>query len=238
MLKYEFDSPELKMLCKKHHLERFGKKTQLATMSEIMHFVFESLSEGDDGGKMLIVTQFSSLTIDKIKENSNRKLSCWVYSLYLTECFLSIGIPARMIRCLSGLKFDNECHCVVVAYCDEYKKNVLFDVANNTVYYSYTGEPLSLPEFRDYIINKKRIFYIQKGNHDKESLINYWVKNLSIFQSYEIQRYGNELGLPYIEKNRILYLLPQNLKASRKWIHSVYGLSVVVTRNQKAFWGI
>lgn len=236
-LQYEFNSPELSFLCDKYDFKSFGEKSLLATMSDIMHFVFKSLSISEKK-KIIEIKYFSSLTIDDLREKNKERFSCWVYALYLTECFLSLGIQARMIRCFSGLPFDNDCHCVVVAYCDEYKKNVLFDVANNTVYYSYFGEPLSLKEFRDCIITGERIFYIQERRNDKESLINYWVKNLLIFQSYEIQRYGNELGFQYNNTNRVIFLLPHNLNISRKWLASICDYKAVVTRNQDVFWGV
>ena len=232
-INYELNSTELINLCERINLKQFGIKESFHTMCDIMHYVYERLYCPDIRAKTTRLTRFSANTVLDMIERKKIRLSCWVYSQVLTECFLALGIPARMVRCLSGLLFDNDCHCVTVAYCDEYKKYVLFDVANNTIYYSYKGYPLSLGEFREHILSDNRILVIQAKPGNKQGLIKYWIKNLMIFQNFEIQQYGNELN---ISNNRSIYLYPAKLRIQKMTIPINTNYQPVFVRNSEEFW--
>ncbi len=233
--KFIFDAPELAQIYKVNFLDTFGDPKRLSVMCKIMHYVFNLLNQNDKD-KKICLQQFSALTIYNDIKQHKLNLSCWVYATYLTECFLSMGIKARMIRCFSGKKYETECHCVVVAYCEEYKKNVLFDPANDTLLYSYQGIPLNLGELRRHIIENKRIFFISTEPKGKNNLLKYWIKDLMIFQSYEIQQYGNELGLSINRINRIIYLVPQKFHVNQHALYFVPRYPVVITRNESEFW--
>lgn len=235
-LQYDFQSPELDKIYELNKLYKFGDPTQLSTLCNIMHYVFDLLNQDREPQQRPLLRQnFSSLTIyDEVKSCKNR-FSCWSHALYLTECLLALGVPARMIRCRSGLVFDRDCHCVTVAYCSEYKKYVMLDSANDVVLYSYSGIPLNLSEFRQYVSLEKRIFYIQKSHGQKASYLKYWIKNLLIFQSYEIQRYGNELNTLYNTTNRNIFLLPLNLDIKKVHLYANKNYPTLITRNEKEF---
>jgi len=233
-ISYDFEAPEFKQIKEANHLDEFDDIRKLKAMSTIMHQVNLKFHPSEKSAKAITITEFSALSIDDILKDG-KALSCWVQATYLTEVFLALGIPARMVRCMSGIRGDYECHCVTVAFCEEYKKLVLFDVANDSIYYSEKAVPLDLCEFRDYIVKGKRIYYVQKKNHEKEGLMKYWIKNLMVFQSYEIQRYGNELGK---KENRFILLIPQDF--DERWIlrKCKWDYPCVISRNQKQFWSV
>ena len=230
---YEFNTTELKNLYQRQGLVQFGNKKTFESMVKVMHSVFDKLYINDLQKNTDIITNFASDYIFDMADTKKYRFSCWVYATTLKECFLSLGIPARMIRCLSGLFFDRDCHCVTIAYCEEYKKYVLFDVANNTVYYSSKGIPLSLQELRDCIIDDKRIIVLQSEVGEKQGLIDYWIKNMVLFQCYEKSRYGNELN---ISDNRIVFLAPANLRFYSKPFLANKNYQAILTRCDDEFW--
>ena len=143
---YEMRSNDLKVVYLENRLWRFGDKKLLKVMCNVMHYVSSFLSCSDKNISIEYIQNFSAHTVYEMVMHRKVKLLCWVYAQYLTECFLSMGIPARKVRCFSGIYGDKDCHCVTLAYCEEYKKFVLFDPASNIVLYSYEGIPLDIRE--------------------------------------------------------------------------------------------
>lgn len=230
---FNFHSNNFLEVRKCYGLDSYIQRHSFADMQRIMHIVFDALSSST-GKKMFIPRDgLSSISLCRTIQESNDRIPCWGYALTLTECFLSIGIPARMIRAHSGLPFDHECHCVCVAYCPDLKKDVLFDVANNVIYYSEKCVPLDLNEFRERIINDKRIIVIQKKTGEKDGLIAYWLKNLVVFQCFEEERFGNGINN---NGNRIVYLIPERLNLNRNVLLKTNCKRVIVTRNNGEFW--
>ena len=100
LFEYGYDAKELYDVLEENGLEHFGNKNLLSTMKNIMHYVSKKLYQADGNVKITILKHFSVLTINELIKLNKYKFSCWVYALYLAECFLALGIPARMIRCL------------------------------------------------------------------------------------------------------------------------------------------
>ena len=78
--------------------------------------------------------------------------NCWMFSVVLNEIYLSVGYRSRMVRCMPlDLRFC-DCHCVVQAYVEQYRKWVTFDPSFGTYYCNTQKVPLNLKEIREYII--------------------------------------------------------------------------------------
>ena len=230
---YNYSSEEFAEVRKCYKLNPYVQRHSFADMQQIMHTVFHTLSSTQVKKPILQYKAFSSISLYRMKEESDVYVSCWGYAQTLTECFLAVGIPARMVRVHSGLFYDFECHCVCVAYCAELKKNVLFDVANNVIYYSEKCVPLDLNEFREFVTHNKRIIVLQNKKGEKSGLITYWLKNLIVFQCFEREKFGNALNE---SDNRVVYLLPEKLNLQSNILLKTNCTDTIITRNSNEFW--
>lgn len=231
---YNYQSDEFDEVRKCYNLNSYVKKHSFIDMQHIMHTVFHTLSSEKIQNPIMQYKAFSSISLYHMTQASDVYVSCWGYAQTLTECFLSIGIPARMVRVHSGLFCDYECHCVCIAYCTELKKNVLFDVANNVIYYSENCIPLDLNEFRESIVYNKRIIVLQSSKNEKAGLISYWLKNLIVFQCFETEKFGNALNAG---DNRVVYLVPENLALGcTNVLLNTKCTKIIITRNNNEFW--
>lgn len=233
---YELESKDLKLVYFENCLWRFGDIKLLKVMCSVMHYVSAFLNCSDINASTEYIQNFSAHTVYEMVMHKKVRLSCWVYAQYLTECFLAMGIPARMVRCFSGIYGDKDCHCVTLAYCEEYKKFVLFDPANNIVLYSYKGVPLDIRELRDMLISGERILFLQKTNEERIKFLYYWKKNLIFFQCYERQKCGNELSRDVRNANRMVILRPKRIGLYAKFMLAGKAYPSVCTMNQDEFW--
>lgn len=230
---YDYYSDKFAEVRHCYNLDSYIQRHNFNDMQHIMHNIFDIFNSVKSTKPIMKYRKFSSISLINMIQKENIYISCWGYAQTLTECFLSIGIPARMVRVHSGLFFDNECHCVCVAYCSELKKNILFDVANNIIYYSEKCIPLDLNEFREYVLLNKRIIVLQKKDGEKSGLITYWLKNLLVFQCFEKEGFGNALNP---NNNRVVYLVPEKLNLKRNILLQSECKNCIVTRNNKEFW--
>lgn len=201
-------------------------------MVELMIWVHSKLN-GD--GACVPPTFFSA---DYVLSNSSSGLhsNCYMYAVVLTELFLAVGLPARMVRCMP-LDIDyNDCHCVVEAFCSDYEKWIIFDPANRAYYINRKALPLNLFELREHIAQQYAVYVPMMSIEMTNSLLKYWAKNLIRFESYKISQYGNEL---FQQKSTLFHFQPSNYPISDKEVYyEKYNcfISHIHTSNPALYW--
>lgn len=142
-------------------------------------------------GKSSNIDSFHAIEVlDKTKQGF--KSNCFVAATVLSECFLSMGYVARVVRCMPiDLRF-NECHCMTIAYAQDMNKFVAFDAAMGGCYIDSKGRPLGISEIRKNIIEGKEVHLRSIFKTRGQNIIAYLCKNMIRFQSHKVSKYGNE----------------------------------------------
>ena len=227
---YDFSDDSLKKLRTEYKLEKIaGNGSEFIRLLRTTFWVSSTLSFGKSN-----LEPFDSL---KILELTGRglKSNCFVAATVLAECFLSLGFKARMIRCMPlDLRF-NECHCMTIAYLQSLNKFVAFDPAMGGCYTNNHGDPMSILEIRDAIINDRDINIRSIfPNIDIAKVKPYLAKNLVRFQSHKDNKYGCELNQPYdimINLNPITLQIKNKIAiANQKKIEHIF------IYNENIFW--
>lgn len=180
------------------------------------------------------VQPFNCINILEKTKKEALHSNCWMFAVVLNEIFLNFGIKSRMIRCMPfDLRF-NDCHCVVQAYSNKYKKWVLFDPAFGTYYTDINKTPINLKEFRSAIINNEKVLVPFVPAKKSKVLINYWIKNLFRFETYSISKFNIES----LDDDVIIYsLLPIGYELTDKEIKiNNHSMRIVHTHNEIDFW--
>ena len=144
------------------------------------------------GGNCTPVHPFNILTMLERSRETGYKASCWAYAIALNEIFLSYGFRSRMVRCLPLDLRPSDCHCMTLAYSNEYRKWIAFDAAMGTYYRNKDGIPLSLKEMRNNIINTLPIIMPFLPRKISQPLYWYLCKNFIRFQSYQTSCFNME----------------------------------------------
>ena len=148
----------------------------------------------------------NSLSMVKICKNGNRGLNCRGLATILNECYLSMGIPSRIVTCMPKDSIFNDCHVINMVYSFEHKKWLWIDPTNFAYVMNERGELLSIEEVRERIIRDLPLILNPDANWNhkatetkEEYLYNYMAKNLFRLESplesefdYETWKSGKE----------------------------------------------
>lgn len=144
-------------------------------------------------GSLVSTESFHALDVLNNTQNGVNS-NCFIAATVLTECFLAMNYPARMVRCMPiDLRF-NECHCMTVAYAWDEKRFIAFDSAMGGYYQDSKGRPMNISDIRKAIIGRKpfKLRSIFKTNF-VNAIEQYLCKNIVRFQSHQHTKYGNEI---------------------------------------------
>ncbi len=238
IFEYKFDNQNLKNLKSRilEHLIVSEWKNDFELMKKLLKYTFFELYQKNN--EEYIFEKFNALfLLDYAKKNNHKnRFTCWHFAVFLTELLLSFGIKAKMIRCIGNYKeFEfNDCHCVVHAYSEFFKKWVLLDPANSSIYYDDRKVPLSLNELRETITKNKRIFLLNADKEFIQGLIKYWKKNLYRFQCDLVNEYGLEDS---VKHRTIINLIPESEEYKNfSYINNGKQLDYVYITNSDLFW--
>lgn len=110
-------------------------------------------------------------------KNNNYKLNCRGLAILLSELCLAAGLYARYITCNLRETNIEDCHVVVIAFSKELGKWVLLDPSYCLVLYNANNIPLSLSEFRSFLIHNLDIIVNKQANYYDHKLdFNKYVK--------------------------------------------------------------
>lgn len=191
---YNFTDDCLERLREKYQLKSIaGNGSEFMKLLRVTFWLASTLMFGQPES----TESFHSLDILE-KTNQGFRSNCFIAATVLTECFLSLGFIARMVRCMPiDLRFD-ECHCMTIAYLESLNKFVAFDAAMGGCYINSNGVPMHIIEIRNALINgddiKVRSIF---PNVSITKIKPYLTKNMIRFQSHRDSRYGCELNVTH-----------------------------------------
>lgn len=186
---YNMSDPRLIQLREKYNLEKIaGTGSDFFKLMRITYWVAKKLLFGYNKS----LSFFHALDVFELTEKGFRS-NCFVAATILTECFLALNYPARMVRCMPiDIRF-NECHCMTIAYLNDEKRFVAFDSAMGGFYQNSFGIPMGISDIRESVITQQpfKIRSIFQSSYIR-AVESYLSKNLVRFQSHQHTKYGNE----------------------------------------------
>jgi hypothetical protein len=129
-------------------------------------------------------------------------LNCLNLSYILTECLLSIGVPARTVLIMPFSPYDADNHVVTHAYIAELDKWIMLDPTWCAYFKDADGNILDVFELRTFLANDRDIFLNGEFSYNGTPHITddeqvryykrYLAKDLFYFRTYEISAFGKE----------------------------------------------
>jgi len=228
---YLFDDDNLKKLRKDYRLDEIaGTGNSFKKMVTLMTWVNDTLIGDGNCYPMRPLNALNALDLTKREEALS---NCYVYSVVLNEVFLSMGYYSRMVRCMPIDLFFQDCHCVTVAYVDDYKKWVVFDAPNRAYYLNRQMIPMDIMTFREFLIKNEPV-YIPKASRDFiQNICDYWIKNMIRFECSAVSCFGAE----DMANKIICCLQPLTIPVSDKIIEgNNHRTEYIHTHNPSVFW--
>ena len=177
-----------------------------------MNKIFDLLAPGNDD-YIQYSERCNAIDILRASAEEHIQSNCLMYSVVLSEALLAYGIKSKVVICKPyDFYFNADCHCMVHAYIDEYRKWILFDPAYNSVY-RCKGRFLSLQELRKCIISGSNIviFGLDKKTDDIKSMIESLSQYLVVFFCLEYNGfnchskvYDNNINILFPKRYEIL----------------------------------
>ena len=160
--------------------------------------------------------------------------NCRLHSIFAFELFLSTGIKARYITCMSQDKDDPDCHVVDEVWLPELNKWAMVDTDMGGHYVTdKNGTPLSLKEMREhYISGEKMLMHPAFGKAQKDNdYYAYMAKNTYWFSCWgSLSYFQEDYKVQGIDRNSYVNLIPSG--------YSPYGIDegYIVTTDAEKFW--
>ena len=160
--------------------------------------------------------------------------NCRLHSIFAFELFLSTGIKARYITCMSQDKDDPDCHVVDEVWLPELNKWAMVDTDMGGHYVTdKNGTPLSLKEMREhYISGEKMLMHPAFGKAQKDNdYYAYMAKNTYWFSCWgSLSYFQEDYKVQGIDRNSYVNLIPSG--------YSPYGIDegYIVTTYAEKFW--
>jgi len=234
LFRYDFCDENLIKLRKDYNLDSITakKSNNFRKMVALMSWVSNTLI-GD--GASYPLRPLNAINILN-QTNKNGALSnCYTYAVVLNEIFLSMGYYSRMVRCMPMDLHFQDCHCVTVAYVDDYRSWVVFDAANRAYYLNREMIPLDIMSFRKALINKSPIYIPGATRAITSGICNYWTKSMIRFECDIVSCFGAEDM--YIRT--LAHLQPTTIPVADKAIAcSNWSTHHIHTSNPHVFWSL
>lgn len=182
-------------------------------------------------------------------KRDNRGLNCRGLATVLNECYLSLGIPSRIVTCMPKDSVFNDCHVINMVYSKELQKWLWIDPTNYAYVMNEKGELLSVEEVRYRLIHDKPIILNPDANWNhkvsktkQEYLYQYMAKNLFRMECPVESRYDNETWkngkiVAYVE---LLSLNAYNQLPQKSSKTPQTGITIISykTNNPTLFWAL
>ena len=129
-------------------------------------------------------------------------LNCYNLSIILTECLLSIGVPARTVLIMPFSPYDRDNHVVTHAYIADLGKWIMLDPTWSAYVKDAAGNILDVVELRGSLADGRDVFLNDEFSYNGTKLITndeqvqwykrYLAKDLFYFTTYETSGFGRE----------------------------------------------
>lgn len=173
-------------------------------------------------------------TMPKPVKDGSRGLNCRGLATVLNECYLSLGIPSRVITCMPRI-YINDCHVINAVYSSTLGKWLWIDPTNNAWVTDDKGNMLSIQEVRERLrtgqpvkVNEEANWNNKRKTETEDYLYNYMAKNLFFLDSWT--RYGFNTESDKKHPVKYIFLQPKGCESN---LRTPQDLSV---NDDKYFW--
>lgn len=165
---------------------------EVATIRKIMTYIHDMIRH--DGMNGTPAGGANSINYEEACRDGSRGLNCRGLATVLNECYLSMGIPSRVITCLPET-YISDCHVINSVYSSSLGKWLWMDPTNNAWVTDEEGNMLSVQEVRERLRTGRPVVLNEEANWNNERkttaedyLYEYMAKNLFYIESWT--RYG------------------------------------------------
>lgn len=93
--------------------------------------------------------QINALHLIRLCLDEGKRINCWMFATILTEVYLSMGYPARLVHLLPATSKPRESHFVTAVYSTQFRKWIMMDPDARAYVMDETGTPLGVHEIRE-----------------------------------------------------------------------------------------
>jgi hypothetical protein len=167
-------------------------------------------------------------------KGTEQGINCLNLSYILTECLLSIGVPARTVMIMPFSPYDADNHVVTHVYIADLDKWIMLDPTYSAYFKDAEGNILDVFELRNFLAEGSEVFLNDEFSYNGDNLIAdsesaweykaYLTKNLFYFQTSETSGFGRE------NSGRALNVCPAGFSLFESWMYNLgYKIEFVKT---------
>lgn len=187
------DEPDMKRVRDYFRLDSVAVAgDELGTIKRILTYIHDKIRHDGQNGNP--TGGYNSINFAEACKDSSRGLNCRGLATVLNECYLSMGIPSRVITCMPKT-YINDCHVINAVYSSTLGKWLWIDPTNNAWVTDDQGNLLSIQEVRARLRSGQPVRVNEEANWNNEKkatteayLYEYMAKNLFYLESWT--RYG------------------------------------------------
>jgi hypothetical protein len=223
-LQFDFSNENFLILKSKYELDKVaGNGNDLSKALNILFWLCEHTYHKGDYDNHVPMNSLDLLeySFDKY----DRGINCLNLSFILTECFLSIGLPANTVRILPFSYKDTDNHVVTHVYIKSIGKWIMLDPTWCGYFSDADGNILDLFETRTIFVDNKDVYLNDGFSYNGQNLINnleevqwykrYMAKNLFFFNLNEISTFGQD------NAGKALYVSPEGFDPFENTIKNI-----------------
>lgn len=187
------DEPDLKRVRDYFQLDSVAVPgDELATIKRILTYIHDKIRHDGQNGNPKGGN--NSINFAEACKDGSCGLNCRGLATVLNECYLSMGIPSRVITCMPKT-YISDCHVINAVYSSTLGKWLWIDPTNNAWVTDEQGNLLSVQEVRARLrsgqpvrVNEEANWNNEKKTTTEDYLYEYMAKNLFYLESWT--RYG------------------------------------------------
>lgn len=228
------DDPDLQRVRAHFGLDSVaGSGDELSRILNLLHWAHRTVRH--DGGSDN-PTSRNAIDMVELCRREGRGLNCRMMAQMLTECYLSLGIPARFVTCLPR-EFVADCHVICAVWSQTLGRWLWIDPTFDAYVTNEHGTPLGIREVRErmrngepYLLNPEANWNFEIPQVKEEYLDLYMAKNLYYLVCTDRSEFDTETRVEGKERPHYIGLVPPPGYASDA---DQYG---VATSNDAWFW--
>ncbi len=213
------DEPDLKRVRDYFRLDSVAVPgDELATIKRILTYIHDKIRH--DGQNGIPTGGNNSINFAEACKDGSRGLNCRGLATMLNECYLSMGIPSRVITCMPKT-YINDCHVINAVYSSTLGKWLWIDPTNNAWVTDEQDNLLSIQEVRARLrsgqpvrVNEEANWNNEKKTTTEEYLYEYMAKNLFYLESWT--RYGFNTESDHENLINYIFLQPTGCDSSQR----------------------
>ena len=237
-LQFDFSNKNISILKNKYELNKIsGNGGELSRALNILFWLCEHTYHKSDYDNHVPMNSLDLLEYS-FNKGVDGGINCLNLSFILTECLLSIGLPAHTVRILPFSYEDTDSHVVTHVYIKGIGKWIMLDPTWCSYFSDANGNILNLFEIRSIFADNKDVYLNDEFSYNGKNYINdlgqiqiykqHMAKNLFYFYIKEISTFGQD------NAGMNLYIAPENFDPSETLIKNFeYRIDLVKSYNGK-----